>query len=200
MPQKDEDTFGQALFERGLRLLRGYLIPKNEAQGAALLCEAAQKGNILAQHLIALLYKEGRGVKKNFVEAARWYNAAADRGLPAALRDLAELYATGRGVEKNNTQSAKLWQKAAERGDAAAQEAIGLAYARGRGVTEEYGRAYAWLSCAERQGQSTAKDHKRILEGLMTPQEIASAQILGIEFINRYALRVRDEDGDKNKN
>ena len=41
--------------------------------------KAAEKGNIDAQYMLAILYKEGLGTEKNLEKAFYWYHKAAEK-------------------------------------------------------------------------------------------------------------------------
>ena len=50
--------------------------------------EAAEKGDALAQLLIAKAYETGRGAESNAVEAMNWFRKAAEQGQIEAQRIL----------------------------------------------------------------------------------------------------------------
>ena len=54
--------------------------------------KSAEQGIVDAQHKLALLYKEGRGVPRTGGEAAWWFLKAADQGHAGAASNLGEMY------------------------------------------------------------------------------------------------------------
>jgi len=77
---------------------------------------AANGGNVLAMHNLAILYAEGRlGGTPNYGEAARWFAEAASYDVRDSQFNLAVLFHTGRGV-RTDPRQAYLWYTIAERG------------------------------------------------------------------------------------
>lgn len=181
----DDKARAQALFEEGFKIRRD-----QPAAAAAFFRQAAEMGNILAQHHLAQIWEEGQGVSQDFGEAVRWYAKAAERGYPQALTRLGDFYAAGHGVARDDAQAAAYYRQAAERGNADAQRALGLAYARGRGVEEDYQTAYAWLSCAAAQRAEAAQGYKSSVALLLSGEELAAAEMLAASYRRRY-LRPR---------
>ena len=76
----------------------------------------------------------------------------------------------------------------AEQGDASAQTNLGVMSANGEGVPENTVNAYAWFSIAAAQGNTSAKELKELVTGLMVRSQIAEAQGLALEYWNLYVL------------
>jgi hypothetical protein len=83
-----------------------------------------------------------------------------------------------------STESLERTSRSAEQGDVFAQQVLGLMYGSGGGVTQDYIRAYMWVTLA-REGFAQAGNYTRlsITEGMldsfikkMTPQQIEEAQ------------------------
>jgi TPR repeat protein len=49
---------------------------------------AADQGNASAQHLLGLMYAQGKGVSQNYWEAAKWYRKAVEQGYTEAQNSL----------------------------------------------------------------------------------------------------------------
>ncbi|MDB4576358.1 hypothetical protein N9091_01430 [bacterium] len=77
----------------------------------------------------------------------------------------------------------KWFTKAAEWGDAVAQSNLGVMYVNGEGVPEDFPMAYMWWNLAAAQGDGGAKDNKKRLSELMTPEDISKAQKLSRECL-----------------
>ncbi|OJW52225.1 MAG: hypothetical protein BGO67_05375 [Alphaproteobacteria bacterium 41-28] len=70
----------------------GYILSfkkKKYAEGMEWLLKADQQGHQIAAYNIAVMYEEGKGVKKNKEEAKRWYQKSADQGYRPAQEKLA---------------------------------------------------------------------------------------------------------------
>lgn len=102
-----------ALFEDGT----DPAIPQNVAEAAKWYAKAAKQGYPKAQHNLALLYEDGRGVKQSYTEAAKWYSKAAKAGFSEAQNNLAVLYIMGNGVKPDRAQAEKLLTAAVAQGN-----------------------------------------------------------------------------------
>lgn len=102
-----------ALFEDG----SDSAIPQNIAEAVKWYAKAANQGYPKAQHNLALLYEDGRGVKQSYTEAAKWYAKAAKAGFSEAQNNLAVLYIMGNGVKQDRTQAEKLLTAAVGQGN-----------------------------------------------------------------------------------
>jgi TPR repeat protein len=85
------------------------------------------------------------------------------------------LYYKGEGVTRDYAEAAKWYRKAANQGDADAQTILGSMYGEGKGVPRDYVWAYMWYSLAAAQSEK-ARSLLNLLEGMMTPDQIAEAQ------------------------
>jgi hypothetical protein len=61
----------------------------------------AQKGNLIAEMDIGLMYYSGNGLPRDRVEGAKWFMAAAKQGNSGAQADIGIAYATGQGVPQD---------------------------------------------------------------------------------------------------
>ena len=64
--------------------MEGHGIPVDHGEAAHWFQMAAQSGDDEAEHQLALLYLEGRGVDRNLVQAYLWANRAVYNGNDAA--------------------------------------------------------------------------------------------------------------------
>ncbi|HPQ95256.1 MAG TPA: tetratricopeptide repeat protein, partial [Thiolinea sp.] len=93
--------------------------------------KSARQGFIRAQHNLALLYEDGRGVEQDFRQAAIWYKKAADAGFSEAQNNLAVLYILGRGVEQDAGRAELLLQQAVAQGNENAVRNLTLLHGQG---------------------------------------------------------------------
>ena len=77
---------------------------------------AVQSNDPRAQHLLCMLYGEGRGVELNMTESFFWCAKSAKQGFSSALYDLARLYYHGDGTEKDLEQAEFLCREAIGQG------------------------------------------------------------------------------------
>lgn len=119
--------------------------------------DEAAKGDAEAQHDLALIYAQGRGVPTDYPAAAHWLREAALQGLANAQYNLAALSEKGLGVQQDSLAALLWYLDAAEQGHVLAQYSVGIAYARGRGILQDYFEAERWLRKAAEQGLARAQ-------------------------------------------
>ncbi|WP_409432858.1 peptidoglycan-binding protein [Litorimonas sp. RW-G-Af-16] len=87
--------------------------------------QAAQGGNRIAMHDLALYYTDGRGgVEQNIGKAVGWFEQAAERGVVDSQFNLAVLSESGQGTERN-IETAYFWYAiASQQGDQSAKKRI----------------------------------------------------------------------------
>ena len=119
--------------------------------------DEAAKGDADAQHDLALIYAQGRGVPKDYRAAAHWLREAALQGLANAQYNLGALSEKGLGVQQDSLAALLWYLDAAEQGHVLAQYSVGIAYARGRGILQDYFEAERWLRKAAEQGLARAQ-------------------------------------------
>jgi S1-C subfamily serine protease len=152
----------------------------------------AEKGNEDAQFEIGSIYEK----EKNYIEAAKWYHKAADQGQIMAQFCLGGLNMFGNGMTEDHTEAAKWYRKAADQGYAIAQLTLGEMYLGGDGVPHNNVEAYKWITlCAAQDVRYSptptyCKDRLSSLESVMTPEQIAKARQLALEFKPRKAAKL----------
>jgi TPR repeat protein len=100
------------------------------------------------------------------------------------------MYETGQGVAQDYKQALYWYTKAAEQGDSMAQYSLGRIYeAGGQGVAIDYVAAYKWWSIAAFNGEDRAGRSIRLVEGLMTPEQIAEAKRRASAWIQAHAKK-----------
>lgn len=68
----------------------------------------AEEGNRSAQHILAVMYYKGDGVKQDNITAFKWFEKAAKQGHAIAQFNLGQMYYRGRGV-RQSLEKAKEW-------------------------------------------------------------------------------------------
>jgi len=111
----------------------------------------AAHGDPAAQHLLGVMYVQGRGVAQDDARAVQWFDRAALQGDVGAENDLGVMYAQGRGVPQSYGK-AEGWFAAAARSFAPAQFNLGVTFEFGRGVPADPARALTWYLRAAGQG------------------------------------------------
>jgi len=99
------------------------------------------EGYAPAQYQMALIYKNGNGVRKNAQKAFDLFSLAAEQNNPDAQFDLAVMYSEGVIVPKNLSLAFSLTEKAARKKLASAQYNLGVMYYNGQGVKQDFHKA-----------------------------------------------------------
>jgi TPR repeat protein len=68
-----------------------------QVEAVSLFRFGAEKNIPQAQHLLAVMYEYGLGVRKSYADAAEYYRRAAEQGYPESQYNLGLMYAFGRG-------------------------------------------------------------------------------------------------------
>ena len=157
-------------------------VEREQAEAIKWYRRAADQGNASAQNNLGVSYEHGRGVPRDYAAAADWFRKAAGQGNAMAQYNLGFMYDTGIGVALDQDEAAKWYRKAANQGDAVAQSNLGALYARGYGVPRDYVQAYMWSSLAAARGDRYALKNRNFIAKAMTPDQIAEAQRLTLEW------------------
>ena len=113
----------------------------------------AEKGEVIAQHRLAVLYHLGRGTEKDETEAARWCRKAAEQGLPVAQYTLGQTLRLGEAVVPDLQEAFSWYMKAAKQGNIDAEHAVSACYELGDGVKADKNEARKWRRLAAEHGE-----------------------------------------------
>ncbi|NMP30413.1 sel1 repeat family protein [Thalassotalea sp. M1531] len=122
-----------------------------------------EEGYAPAQYQVALMHKNGWGMRKNKQKAFELFSKAAEQNYPDAQFELALMYTEGDPVEKNSKTAFELTQKAADKGLASAQFNLGVMYAQGTGTYRDYAKAAKSYEKAARQNYALAQFNLALL-------------------------------------
>lgn len=136
----------------------------------------AERGNVLAQYKVGLMYNNGEGVKQDFGEAVKWFHRAASQGYAPAQRGLGIKFEKGQGVKRNYGEAVRWYRHGADQGDAASQYRLGRMYVLGRGLRRDFTLALAWFNLAADQKIEDAAIARDSVAARLTPQQLAEAE------------------------
>lgn len=136
---------------------RSQAVPKDPVQAVAWYREAAERGDVKAQHNLGTCYVSGEGVGQDPVQAVDWFRKAAEQGHADAQFYLGMCYHEGWGVAKNPAQAVAWYRKAAEQGVVSAQHNLGMCYTERMGVAKDHVQAVAWFRKAAERGFAASK-------------------------------------------
>ena len=146
----------------------------------------AEQGDADAQFNLALMYGNGRGVLQDYKEAVKWYRKAAEQGDAQAQFNLGNGYKDGQGVLQDYKEACKWYRLAAKQGSDRAQNNLAAMYANGQGVLKDFVMAHMYWNIAAVSGNKNAIKFRGIVEEDMTPSQIAEAQKLAREWVQKH--------------
>ena len=146
--QGAEDYYVQAKKEYNL---------KNYSEALKLFTLAAQKGHVLSQYNLGVMYSKGQGIPKNNYESLKWYTEAAINGDINAQYSVGIRYEKGIGTPPNTSLALKWIRLAAEKGYSKAQLTLAAKFYYGNGVRRNYQAAYKWYTKSAEQGNMDAQ-------------------------------------------
>jgi TPR repeat protein len=123
---------------------------------------AAEMGSTQAMGMVAIMYKNGRGVEKSSTNALYWFEKGASLGNMTAMHFAGYMQLNGDGVPFNTKAAVKWFQTAADVGtgfgsaDAMAQ--LGLLYDNGQGVDYDPDKSAANLMSGLALGSTKAQE------------------------------------------
>ena len=156
-------------------------VPQDDRQAAQWYRKGADQGYAPAQHNLANMYLDGRGLQQDDKQAVAWYRRAAEQGYESAQHNLAFSYFNGRGVPQDDQQAVAWYRKAAAQGFAASQNNLGVMYQSGRGgLPKDDKQAAEWYRKAAEQGVADAQLNlgNLYLDGRGVPQDVVLAYFL----------------------
>ncbi len=184
-----EQGDAKAQFYLGIMYHNGEGILKDYSEAAKWYKLAAEQGHEEAQYMLGWMYTTDfyQGVPQDYSEAVKWYRLAAEQGNVVVQIIVGNMYNTGQGVPQDYSEAVKWYRLAAEQGNAEAQNNLGSMYENSRGVTQNYVLAHMWYNLGAAQlppgeHRDIAVSNRDIVEGKMTPEQVAEAQRLAREW------------------
>ena len=143
-------------------------VGRDEAKAATWYRKAAGQGLGTAQHRLALMYRDGRGVSRDTAEAIAWFRKAADRGEADAQIELGVLLSPGHAAVTDVIEAHTWFNLAASRwkDEGRRVQAANLRDELEKTMTPDqraaaYRRATEWQDAHSWQRQSAAKPGTR---------------------------------------
>jgi uncharacterized protein len=142
----------------------------------------AEKGQVLAEYILGLMYANGQGVAESYPEAMKWLQKAGEQGEAKAQFSVGVIYSKGLGMPKNDAEAFKWYRRSADQGNATAQFNLAGMYARGQAVPQDIVTAHMFYSLAAAHGIKAAGGAKDKLEKSMSPAQIAESETRAREW------------------
>jgi TPR repeat protein len=128
-------------------------VPQDNTQAVLWLRKAAERGNIVAQVELGIVFDN----MQDYAQAFTWYSKAAEQGNARAEYNLGLAYQNGESVPKDLAQATAWYRKAADQGDAFAQLNLAVMYDQGLGIPQDNTQAAYWYRLSAQQGVALAQ-------------------------------------------
>ena len=129
----------------------------------------------------------------NCDEALKWIRLAVSKKSAEGYDQLGVMYKHGTCVPQSDKEAIRLYHLAANKGSTNAQGNLGNLYYFGDGVPQDYVLAHMWFNIASSSRASKREsvflnyaELRRKVQKLMTPNQIAEAQKLAIEWVKNH--------------
>ena len=116
--------------------------------------KAAERGLAKAQHNLALLYENGKGVSMSQQKAINWYTKAAEQGLSLSQFNLAQIYSS---ENVGNFKDAIKWNEKCKDTEFMGKFQLGLLVHMGIGIDKDEARGLRLLREAAEEGDHETK-------------------------------------------
>jgi len=155
------------LVHAALQLISGKFLLPNYKKAVRLLQGAVEKrglGVAVAQLILGIFYREGRGIVRNLDKATELLTVAveeitseAQKGSCSGQYVLGMCYLHGWGVLEDAAEAVKWFHIVADRGDTTSQIELGECYLNGVGVSRNVSEAIKWFQKAAEKGDAKTK-------------------------------------------
>ncbi|MBQ7178454.1 MAG: sel1 repeat family protein [Victivallales bacterium] len=151
-------AFENGTYEAGL-YLANMLEKAGDVKGAfGWISKTAEHDVLEAQRLLALMYKEGRGVTRNIEKAIQFYEVVANQNDVDAMLALGVIYGDRQSEVFNYSIAFEWFMKAAEEENDRAQLVVAIMYEKGLGIEKNLFKAKVWYEKAAKNGSKEAKE------------------------------------------
>lgn len=181
-----EQGYAEAQSDIGTMYYKGQGVTRDYKEAVKWRRKAAEQGYAEAELALGAMYILGRGVTQDFKEAAKWFRKAAEQGNAEAQYNLGLMYYKGQEATRAYKEFVKWYRRAAELGLAGVFKYLGFSYAVDHGVLQDNVKAHMWLTIADANGVKDAGIIRDSLESFMIPTQIAEAQKLAREWIEKH--------------
>ena len=134
------------------------------AKAFELWTEAAEAGDAVAQHNLAVLYQKGLGSERSYAKARHWFKAAAAQQYGPSFLALGLIYSRGEGVERDLVKSFDFVKQAADSGVAEAELQLAIMFAEGTGVQRNRSQSRTYFERALARGNEEAEMHLLVVD------------------------------------
>ncbi|HCV98483.1 MAG TPA: hypothetical protein DGJ56_04210, partial [Verrucomicrobiales bacterium] len=160
---------------------------------------SAKQGDPHGQHLTALCYLNGWGVKKDLKKMESWKVKAAEAGHLQAQVNMSVMLIKGEHLEKDPARATRFLEMAARQGHVIAQEDLALYYFQASDGEKDLAKAFFWASVAKYRSEKA----KAIIDQVsvdLQPQVILEQMMKADEYLeeNKAPTELPSESLPKN--
>jgi TPR repeat protein len=139
---------------------------------------------MLAQSMIADLYKKGDSIEQDYYKAVIWYKTPAKQKDSTAQCNVGIMYNKGHGVRKDPLEASKWFTWAADQENSGAQYNLGILRLDGRGLCKDDEEAIEWLfkSAYQKNIEACYKVGEIYLDGKYGVERSAKRGLKLLEF------------------
>ncbi len=161
---------------------------------------AAENGDKISQFGLGKLYYDGQGVSQDYSQAFQWIKLSTEKKdtvihdhdhLGKAKAFLGTMYLQGKGTPQSHSEAMKWFKLAAQQGNVEAQVFLGGMHLLEEVIPQNFTLALMWYNVALANGTANNAGIKEVMDDItkrMTPEQIAKAEELAIEFIDTNDL------------
>lgn len=152
--------------------------------------ELANKGNVVGQTLLGILYATGRGVEKDEKKGFELTSKAASKCHARAEYNLATMFYHGIGVEANRKKANELFNRSADQGFSSAHSTLGLHTSKSSSGRNDEIKAEMHFKIAEMLGETQEEKtmfsgSRKMMTKYMKPDAVAEAHSLAKEYVSK---------------
>ena len=186
MQDLSKQHFPPAMYLVGIWEITGERLPKDFADGLALIQKAAAKNYGPALYEIAIRQIEGRDLANDAEKGLDTMRQASILGSPQAQYYLGNIYEIGNGVPRELDRARRYFRLCAAQGVAMCQYRLGsLLMAASDRPERDYVQAVAWFQLAGERGMPEAKDIASKETAKLTPAQTAWMNTLKSQLVRK---------------
>jgi uncharacterized protein len=150
-------------------------LAKDEKAAFEQFYKASLKAFVPSQLLLALRYREGKGVMQDTQAALAWLERAMQNNDANAAVTYAAMMESGEAGFVNYEMSVKIYKELAGKGYGPAMVGLAGMLENGRGVAGDYRQAFMIYSMAAKSGYKPAEERLESLKKRLTPEQVKIA-------------------------
>ncbi len=162
----------------GVLHIQGKGVLQDYEQGAKLICDAAELGDVNGAYNCGSILRDGKGVKKDEQKAVEWFKQASGKGHLGAKNLYANALVEGKYLKRDIKSAIGLYQQTAALGNPVGLFSLAQAFATGLGLDKDLVKAHAYFNIASALNHPQAAAARQTIEKSMNSGQVLKAQQL----------------------